>query len=44
MEKEFEINVCIEVPPTIAADEFYDIFIGFIEFQWWWFGGGINEI
>lgn len=33
MEKEFEINGCMEIPPTMAADEFHDIFIGFIEFQ-----------
>lgn len=44
MKKEFEIQGCIEVPPTMAEDEFYDIFIAFIESQGWYFGGGINEI
>ena len=39
MRKEFEINGCVEVPPELTADEFYDIFIAFVESQVWFFGG-----
>lgn len=44
MRKEFEINGCIEVQPEITEEDFYDKFIGFIESEGWYFGGGINEI
>ena len=44
MRKEIEINGCIEIPPEISCDEFYDIFIAFIESQGWYFGGGMTEI
>ena len=44
MRKEFEINGCVEVPPELTADEFYDIFIAFVEAQGWFFGGGFAEI
>ena len=44
MRKEIEINGCIEIPPEMTIDEFYDAFIGFIESKGWFFGGGFQEI
>ena len=44
MRKEIEINGCIEIPVELSMDEFWDIFIEFIESQKWSFGGGMNEI
>lgn len=44
MRKEFEIMGCIEVPPEVTEEEFYDAFLGFVESKGWWFGGGIREI
>lgn len=44
LNKEFEINGCIEVPINVSEEEFFDKFIGFIEANNWLFGGGINEI
>lgn len=44
MRKEFEINGCIEVQPEITEDEFWSIFIDFVESKGWSFGGGISEI
>lgn len=44
MAKEFEIHGAVEVPPELTEDAFFDSFIGFIESQGWWFGGGIREI
>ncbi len=44
MEKEFELNGYVEVPPEVTFEEFWDEFIGFIESKGWYFGGGINEI
>ena len=44
MRKEIEINGCIEIPPEMSSDEFYDIFIAFVESQGWYFGGGMREI
>lgn len=44
MRKEFEIQGCIEVPAEVSKDDFIDKFLGFIESNNWWFGGGIREI
>lgn len=44
MRKEFEIMGCVEVPPEVTEEEFYDAFLGFVESKGWWFGGGIREI
>lgn len=44
MEKEFEIHGAVEVPPEVSEEEFFRKFIGFIESEGWWFGGGIREI
>lgn len=44
MRKEFEIQGCIEVPPEVTEDEFWNAFIGFVESKGWSFGGGIQEI
>ncbi len=44
MEKEFEINGCIEVSPEVTEDEFWEKFIDFVEANGWYFGGGIKEI
>ena len=44
MRKEIEINGCIEIPEQTTIDEFYDIFISFVESKGWYFGGGFNEI
>ena len=42
--KEFEIQGCIEVPPEVTEDEFWNAFIEFVESKGWSFGGGIQEI
>ncbi len=45
MEKEFEILGCISsVPDEMTYNEFWNIFIEFVESNEWSFGGGINEI
>ena len=44
MRNEFEIQGCIEVPPEVTEDEFWNTFIGFVESKGWSFGGGIQEI
>ncbi len=44
MEKEFEIQGCVSVPSNVSEEEFCDKFIGFIEANGWYFGGGISEI
>ena len=44
MRKEIEINGCIEIPPEMTVDEFYDAFIELIESRGWYFGGGFREI
>ena len=44
MRKEIEINGCIEIPPELSFDDFYDKFIAFIESNNWYYGGGMNEI
>ena len=44
MRKEFEIQGCIEVPPEVTEDEFWNAFIEFVESKGWSFGGGIQEI
>ncbi len=44
MEHLFEINGCVEVPPEVTENEFFDVFIEFVESKGWRFGGGIREI
>ena len=44
MYKEIEINGCIEIPPEMTMDDFYDTFIELIESKGWYFGGGFREI
>ena len=44
MRKEIEINGCIEIPAELSIDEFWNIFIDFIESKKWSFGGGMKEI
>ena len=44
MRKEIEINGCIEIPPEMTMDEFFDAFIDWIESKGWYFGGGFREI
>ena len=44
MRREIEINGCIEIPPEMTVDEFYDAFIELIESRGWYFGGGFREI
>lgn len=44
MRKEFEIQVCVEVPFGILGENFRNTFISFIGQNKWSFGGGINEI
>lgn len=44
MRREFEINGCIEVPMELSEDEFWNKFIGFVEENNWYFGGGAREI
>lgn len=43
MRKEFEIQGCIEVPPEVTEDEFWNAFIEFVESKGWSFGGGIQD-
>ena len=42
MRKEFEIHGCIEVPPEMTEEEFWNRFIRFVEENGWSFGGGIS--
>ena len=44
MNKEIEINGCIEIPPEMTMDEFCDAFIELIESKGWYFGGGFREL
>ncbi len=44
MRKEIEINGCIEVPPEMTMEEFWDAFLPLIESKGWTFGGGAREI
>lgn len=44
MRKEFEIHGCIEIPPEMTEEEFWNRFIRFVEKNGWSFGGGISEI
>lgn len=39
---EIEINGCVTLPKSESEDDFYDKFIGFIEDNHWYFGGGIK--
>ncbi|WP_279380065.1 hypothetical protein [Sporosalibacterium faouarense] len=41
---EIEINGCITLPKIVTEDQFYEKFIGFIETNHWYFGGGINIV
>ena len=44
MRKEIEICGCIEIPPEMTMDEFWDAFLPLIESKGWTFGGGAREI
>ena len=44
MRKEIEISGCIEIPPEMTMDEFWDAFLSLIESKGWTFGGGGREI
>ncbi len=44
MQKEIEIQGCIEIPSNISAEDFEEAFIAFIESHGWCFGGGFREI
>ena len=44
VQKEIEIQGCVEIPEGMTADEFADAFIGWIEANGWRFGGGFAEI
>lgn len=44
MEKEFEIDGCVDVPEEVTEEIFWDAFIGFMESKGWSFGGTIREI
>lgn len=37
------IDGCLEVPDSLTKDEFWDIFIDFVESHKWYFGGYIGE-
>jgi len=39
-----EINGVIEIHPAISSDQFYDMFIRFIEAHGWFFGGTFKDI
>lgn len=41
---EIEINGCVTLPKIVTEDQFYEKFIGFIETNHWYFGGGINIV
>lgn len=41
---EIEINGCVTLPKIVTEDQFYEEFIGFIETNHWYFGGGINIV
>lgn len=41
---EIEINGCVILPKIVTEDQFYEKFIGFIETNHWYFGGGINIV
>jgi hypothetical protein len=40
--QEFELEGEIKVEVLISADDFWDDFIGFVEFQHWYCGGGLG--
>ena len=42
--KAIEIQGSVEVPLELDFDDFWNIFIDFIEDHKWSFGGGMNEI
>lgn len=42
--REIEINGCVSVPKGCSEDKFTDKFIEFIERNYWFFGGGIEDI
>lgn len=44
MQKEIEIDGCVEIPNEMTIDEFTCAFIEFIESKGWYFGGGFKEI
>lgn len=44
MQKEIEIDGCVEIPNEMTIDEFTCTFLEFIESKGWYFGGGFKEI
>ena len=44
MQKEIEIDGCVEIQNEMTIDEFTCAFIEFIESKGWYFGGGFKEI
>lgn len=40
---EIRIDGCVEVQDGVTCEEFTDKFIEFLEFNGWYFGGGIEE-
>lgn len=44
MQKEIEIQGCVEIPTELDADAFADAFLRWIEANGWHFGGGFREI
>lgn len=44
MSKEIEIHGCVTVQPELTENEFWELFIDFIEANKWSFGGGMRTI
>ena len=44
MQKEIQIDGCIEIPPEMSLDAFMELFLELIESKGWLFGGGFHEI
>ena len=44
MQKEIEIQGCVDVSPEVDVDTFAAEFIKWIESKGWYFGGGFREI
>ena len=44
MKKEMQIDGCVELPENMTFDEFYTLFIRFIEQNGCFFGGGLKNI
>ena len=44
MGKIIEIGGCVEVPDEVTVDDFLELFIEFVEFHDWYFGGGVRDL